>query len=157
MVSRRTPSPARVFIDASVLFAAALSAHGYARDLPLAGMNGLIVLCCSPFALDETERNITAKAPAALPAFRLFRDVFGAQLVVPTRRQVLRAARVVDLKDAPIVAGAVRTGARFLATYDRRHLLAQAPAIHAAFGVRTATPDEILSALGLRQPPAQPE
>ena len=115
-------------------------------------MHGLVVLSCSPFALEETERNLSAKAPAALPAFRLFRQVLAAQLVTPTRAQVLRAGRVVDIKDAPIVAGAMRARADYLATYDRRHLLSQAQAIETTFGIVVATPDAILTATGRRSP-----
>ena len=66
-------------------------------------------------------------------------------IVEPSRTQVLRAAKVVDVKDAPIVAGAVRARATYLATYDRRHLLTKRAEIEAAFGIRTATPDGVMN------------
>jgi hypothetical protein len=43
--------------------------------------------------------------------------------------------------DAAIVAGAMAAGARFLATYDRKHLLAMADEIRSAFGIETVAPD----------------
>jgi predicted nucleic acid-binding protein len=143
---------ARVFVDASVLFAAALSARGYARDLLLVGMRSKVFLSCSAFVLEETERNLTTKAPGALPAFQIFRQALAAQIVRPSRADVLRAARSIELKDAPIVDGAVRARARYLATYDRRHLLAHAGHIEATFGIVVATPDDILTAIGLKEP-----
>ncbi len=142
-------SIARVFIDASAFRRCPL-ARGYARDPLLAGMHRLVVLSCSSFALDETERNLSVKAPAALPAFRLFRQTLATQLVTPARAQVLRTGQVIDIKDAPIVAGAVRARALYLATYDRRHLLSQAQLIESIFGIVVATPDAILAATGLR-------
>lgn len=102
------------------------------------------MLCVSSLVLEETARNLSRKAPLAFPAFMLLQDSLGLQRVDPSRAQVLRAARVVDVKDAPIVAGAFRARADYLATYDRRHLLALGPEIFGAFGVRVVTPDEAL-------------
>jgi predicted nucleic acid-binding protein len=149
-----TPSSGQtdVFFDASVLFAAAYSQRGSARDLLLAGLRGQATIWASEFVLEETERNLTAKAPAALPAFHLFRPTLTINLSQPSRSLVLRVARTVELKDAPVVAAAVAARARYLATYDRRHLLNHAAAIEAAFNVTVATPDDILTALGLNQP-----
>jgi predicted nucleic acid-binding protein len=149
MVLRAESSPADVFGDASVLFAAAYSPHGSARDLLVAGLRGQITYWVSEFVLDETARNLAIKAPAALPAFNLLRPVLAQHSSRPSRTLVLRVAQVVQPKDAPVVAGAIEAGARYVATYDRRHLLRQAHSIEAAFGVVVATPDEILTTLGL--------
>jgi hypothetical protein len=43
------------------------------------------------------------------------------------------------------VAGAVTAGSRFLATYDRRHLIAHAALIEERFGVVVDTPERILA------------
>ena len=58
----------RFFIDSSVLFAAAYSAKGYARDLILAGARGQVQLVISDIALEETRRNLASFAPEVLPA-----------------------------------------------------------------------------------------
>ncbi len=50
----------------------------------------------------------------------------------------------VELKDAPIVAAAAFANADYLATYDRRHLLAKRAEIEQAYGMLAMTPDEIL-------------
>ncbi len=56
----------------------------------------------------ETESNILDKAPSAWGDFKLLTETLPAISVNPTKRQVQAAARVVAIKDAPIVAGAVR-------------------------------------------------
>lgn len=145
MVSSRTRQPRRVFIDSSVFIAAAISASGSARQLLILGLQREFLLSVSPLVLEETERNLSRKAPQALPAFRLLHAAMNLAIVEPSRTQVLRAARVVDVKDAPIVAGAVRARATYIATYDRRHLLTKRAEIEAAFGIRTATPDEVMN------------
>lgn len=142
----------RVFVDSSVLFAACLSPAGSARDLLLAGLRGDLLLPHSSLVLEETERNLAAKAPAGLPAFRQFRPQLELHLVNPTTAQVRRAAAVVESKDAPIVAGAIRARAKYLATYDRRHLLAHKEAIQRAFRIIVATPEEVLAAEELTAP-----
>ena len=147
MTSRQPRDLARVFGDSSVLFAASLSATGRARDLVLAALRQDVAFFLSDLVLEETERNLARKAPTARPAFAAFRQLLAGHIVNPTKTQVLRAAAVVELKDAPIVAGAVRARARYLATYDRRHLLSRRAEIEAAFGIVVATPDDILTAV----------
>lgn len=137
----------RVFIDSSVLIAASISSRGTARDLVNAGIRGEITLLWSQLVITETERNLNAKAPAALSAFDRFRDAVGFEIATPDPHAVQRAAKIVDAKDAPIVAAAVAASATWIASYDRRHLLAFQPEIQAEFGVLVATPDEIMSHL----------
>ena len=147
MASTPTSRRARVFGDSSVLFTASHSPRGSARDLVIAALRASLRLYVSDFVLDETDRNLGRKTPAVLPAFFLLRQALASFVVNPTPAQVRRAAAVVDPKDAPIVAGAIRARARYLATYDRRHLLSMRREIGQAFGIVTATPDEILQEL----------
>ncbi|MGH2442196.1 MAG: hypothetical protein ACRDFX_03410 [Chloroflexota bacterium] len=65
-------------------------------------------------------------------------------IVRPSKSQILEVANTVELKDAPIVAAAVEAKAEYLATYDRRHLLRVADRIHGTFGIKVATPSQIL-------------
>ena len=45
------------------------------------------------------------------------------ELVKPTKREVIAAARSVVLKDAPIVAAARKARVDYLVTLDKKHLL----------------------------------
>jgi len=56
----------RLFVDSSVLFAAAYSRTGHARDLILMAVRGEITLVVSHLVLDETRRNLTESAPERL-------------------------------------------------------------------------------------------
>ncbi len=142
-----TPTPPKVFLDSSAFFAAAYSARGSARDLLLAATQGRVRLVLSAYVIEETERNLLANAPHLHAAFVVLRDDLPYQLSDPPDRLIATVARTIEPKDAPIVAGAMHAGARFLATYDRRHLLAHAGLIQTAFGVAVATPEAVLAGL----------
>jgi uncharacterized protein len=139
--------PRRVFLDSSVLYAAVFSATGPARRLLLKGLAGSIELHISDLVLEETKRNLTQNAPAALPAFSLITDLLSGQMPRPTKADVLKAAQIVHLKDAPIVAAAAKANADYLATHDVKHLLAQSLAIEQAYGITVLTPADLLRAL----------
>ncbi|HZU04342.1 MAG TPA: PIN domain-containing protein [Chloroflexota bacterium] len=143
----RTPGTPRVFIDSTVLFAAAYSATGTARDLLRAGLRGRVQLYISDDVLEETERNLRRKAPEALDQFLLFKAVLNAQLVRPPPALVARVAEVVAAKDAPIVAAALAARASYLATWDRKHLLRWRAQIKTAFNIAVVTPAEVPIAL----------
>jgi hypothetical protein len=83
MGSRPPPRPSRIFIDTSVLFAAALSDTGFARDLIFAGARGELDLVLSTFVIEETRRNLAAKAPSDLPFFETFVALELRQVVDP--------------------------------------------------------------------------
>lgn len=144
MESPLTPPPPSVFIDSSVFFAAAYSVTGSAHDLLLAAIQGRIALVLSAYVLEETERNLRASAPRALPAFDRLCRVLPYRLSTPSTDLVVDTARIIVAKDAPIIAAARAAGAMLVATYDRKDLLSKREAIAAAFGITVATPDEVL-------------
>ena len=98
--------------------------------------------------IEEAERNLSLKAPIALPAFLSFCDLLKAKIVEPPDQLVLTAVGIVVAKDTPILAAAIQIQARFLATYDRKHLLSHKEQIQALFGITVALPDEIIGELG---------
>jgi predicted nucleic acid-binding protein len=143
-----SPNPQRrIFLDSSVLYAAAFSATGPARRLILKGLQGSVTLCISDLVLEETKRNLTKNAPAALPYFTIIVELLSPQTSRPTKAEVLRAAQLVHLKDAPIVAAAAKAKADYLATHDVKHLINHAQAIAAAYGITVLTPAEVLRIL----------
>jgi uncharacterized protein len=137
----------RVFLDSSVLYAAAFSATGPARRLILKGLEGSIAFSLSDLVLEETKRNLTKNAPSALPSFAILADLLSPFITNPTKVQVLKAAQIVHLKDAPIVAAAVKANADYLATHDVKHLLSHAQAIADAYVITVLTPADLLSVL----------
>lgn len=133
----------RVFIDSSILIAAAISAKGSARDLILCSMRGKLTLYISTLVLEETARNLARKAPVALPAFETLRGLL-TNIVDPDTPLVVRVAEVVEAKDAPIVAAAIKAEVTYLASYDQKHLLRQGDVIQIKFGITVVTPDQAL-------------
>jgi predicted nucleic acid-binding protein len=143
-----SPKPQRrIFLDSSVLYAAAFSPTGPARRLIRKGIEGSITLAISDLVLEETKRNLTKNAPLALPYFTLLADLFSSFLIRPTKAEVLKAAQIVHLKDAAIVTAAAKGKAEYLATHDVKHLLNHAQAIEAAYGITVIAPAELLSIL----------
>jgi uncharacterized protein len=136
-----------VFLDSSVLYAAAFSATGPARRLIIKGFAGRITLCISDLVIEETKRNLTKNAPLALPSFSIIDDLLSPQAARPTKAEVLKAAQIVHLKDAPIVAAAAKANADYLATHDVKHLLTHAKAIDTAYGITVLTPADLLNIL----------
>ena len=139
--------PKRIFLDSSVLYAAAFSPTGPARRLLLKGLQERVTLCISDLVLEETKRNLAKNAPPALPYFTILADLLSPVSTNPTKADILRAAQIVHLKDAPIVAGAAKAKAEYLATHDVKHLVAEAQAIERAYGIAVLTPVALLRIL----------
>ena len=129
----------RVFLDANVLFSAAWrSASGLARLWEIASLH----LVTSPYAADETERNLARKRPDAL-----------RRLTALVQRVEITSALVqlddghgLPPKDVPILAAAVASHCEVLLTGDIAdfgHLIGRA-----LQGVRILTVSQLLSEIG---------
>jgi predicted nucleic acid-binding protein len=145
MVSPKPPR--RIFLDSSVLYAAVFSATGPARRLILKGLQGSVTLCISDLVLEETKWNLTKNAPETLPYFTTIADLLSPQTPRPTKAAIFKAAQLVHLKDALIVAAAAKAQAEYLATHDVKHLLQHAQAIEQAYGITVLTPADLLTRL----------
>lgn len=143
MVSDQTKA-LKVFIDSSVLIAAAISPTGSARDLIISSLNNKFKVILSDLVLEETARNLSNKAPIALPALQLFLEALNPEVVSPPKSLILKVSKVIDLRDAPIVAGAISSKADYLVSFDRKHLLQQKQEIQSHFKLKVVTPDELL-------------
>lgn len=110
----------RLFLDANVIFSAAITPDGVSRSLFDLASIGDCDLITSAFALDEARRNVGVKYPeASLQVESLLENV---RLVPEAPASHVRLAeRHVAVKDAPILAAAIDCGAEVLATGDGRH------------------------------------
>ncbi|KRT75569.1 MAG: putative PIN domain-containing protein [Armatimonadetes bacterium CSP1-3] len=111
----------RVFIDANVLFAAAISPDGRSAALFLLAEQGFCELLTSPHAVTEARRNAEVPYPDALK--RLERLLHNATMVpeaAPSRAAWARRQGLPE-EDAPILAAAADAGAEVLVTGDRAH------------------------------------
>jgi predicted nucleic acid-binding protein len=122
-----------------VLFSAAYSSRGHARDLIIMAAREEVILVVSPLVLEETRRNLGESAPETVGLFDLLVQTIPFEIVQPTKEEVLEAARVVVLKDAPILAAAKTSRVDLLVTLDRKHLLDK-PMLVQYLGVKIVTP-----------------
>ena len=113
----------RVFVDSSVLFSAAYSSKGHARDLILMAARAEIRLAISPMVMEETRRNLADFAPETRPALEQIYDAIDFEIVNPTKDDVIEAAKLVALKDAPILAAVKVANVDMFVTLDKKHLL----------------------------------
>jgi predicted nucleic acid-binding protein len=82
----------RVFLDASVVFAAAYSHSGAARELLHRGLQGDVRLVVSQDVLEETTRNLARKAPELIPILERLLGLLELEVCAdPTKEEVWAA------------------------------------------------------------------
>ena len=136
----------RVFVDASVLFAACYSASGASREIVRLAIQGGVRLVMSDVVQEEARRNLKAKAPKALPFLDQLLELVPYELVEATREEVLRAQAYTEAKDAPVVAAAVQAQAEYLFNLDRVHLV-EVPGVAEGSGMAIVLPGILLQIL----------
>lgn len=107
----------KLFLDANVLFSAALGGRSFALVWRAARV-GKVSLVTSVYCLTEAERNVRRKAPAAVDAFRSLREDVR---VVEDAHDAPATEVGLPSKDVPVYAAAVETGADMLLTGDLKH------------------------------------
>lgn len=114
-----TKSPEIVFIDANVLFSAAIGSRVCRTILGLPSVD----LLTSDYCLDEARRNLAVKAPPE--ALSWLPSAVESMLIVPTPppmawKMVAHHLSPTAASDAPVLASAVVAGARSLITGNTR-------------------------------------
>ena len=113
----------RIFIDADVLFAGAAGPTEHGASLVVLRMAEITLieaLTCQQ-VIDEVERNLADKLPAALPSFRLLAS--RCLIVTPTPDMATCQSYhgMADTKDLPILVAAIREQCPVLVTFNGRH------------------------------------
>lgn len=112
----------RVFCDANVLFAAAISPEGRSSALFVRAARGGHELLVSPHVFEEARRNVSARYAESVD--RLDGTLIPQLSVVSEAAPDLVAwarERGLPPSDAPVLAAAVQSGADVLTTGDRTH------------------------------------
>ena len=128
MTATRKP---RVFLDADVIFAgaAAPSEHGASLVLLRMAEITLIEAITSQQAVVEAERNLAAKLPAALPAFRLIVSRCLHVVPDPPPFDLQCFGDAADREDLPTLIAAVQAECPWLVTFNLRHFQPGHPAV----------------------------
>lgn len=116
----------RVYFDADVLVAAAASTTGASHiAIKLAELT-VIEGVVSDLVLLEAERNVLAKLPQALPAFRaLVRSVKLRVVPSPTAEQLAGYHGQADPEDLPHLVAACLAGCQYFLTHNTKHYAPQ--------------------------------
>ncbi len=138
----------RLFLDANIWIAAAGSRTGASALVLALCQRGHATAVSSRLILLEAERNIQAKlGPDALLQF--YRDLGELDLTLveaPTPQEIAAQSKIIDPKDAHVLAAALKGGVEVLLTLDRKHF--QSPSVlQAGLPFRIMTPGEFLHRL----------
>ena len=136
----------RIFADTSVLFAATLSSTGASRETIRMALNDELTLVLSDYVLKEMHQALARKVPESLPALEDFLDSLRYEAVNASKRDVLAAAEYTELKNAPVVAAAIKANVDYLVSLDRRHLVGQT-AVAEGSGLQIVLPGDLLQLL----------
>lgn len=136
----------RVFLDASVFVAAAGSPSGgsalvfelcrQARAIPVASL----------LVLEESERNI-AKKLGRTALLRFYQEIGSIDLEVtepPDEKEVAAQSGIINAKDAPVLAGAMKAKVDCLLTLDRKDFLSPV-VLEAGLPFEVMTPGSFLT------------
>ena len=118
--ARRRP---RVFVDADVLFAGAVSPSEAGASLVILRLAEitLIEALTSEQVIVEAERNLASKLPQKLPEFRLLVSRCLQVVPDPAPADLARHAGAAHHKDLPMLVAAVRERGPWLVTFNTRH------------------------------------
>jgi predicted nucleic acid-binding protein len=131
----------RLFIDSSVLFSAANSERGHSRDLVLMSARGELVLVLSHYILEETRRNLASLKEPKNRELEFLLSKTEVEVVTVDKDDILRAAKMTALKDAPIIAAAKKAKVTVLVSLDRKHILGR-PELETYINAPILTPKE---------------
>lgn len=115
--------PPRVFVDADVLFAGAAGPTEFGASLVVLRMAEITLveaITCQQ-VIDEAERNLRDKMPAALPAYQMIVSRCLQVVATPSAADCLPFGGLADPKDLPILVAAVREQCPMLVTFNTRH------------------------------------
>ena len=110
----------------------------------LLAADGRLQVVLSEDVIEEVERNLKRKAPAALPAWHDLLTILTPEMVPSPAPDVIQAAaRYTEPKDAPIIAAAMVSDCPYVVTYDQKHLLLR-PEVAEESGLQIVTPDVVV-------------
>jgi len=117
------PSKPRLFIDADILFAGSASPSDHSASLMVLRLAEitLIEALASEQVVAEAERNLEAKLPQALPAFRHLVSRCLTIVSDPDPGDLASYQGMANPKDLPILIAALREGCAWLVTFNIRH------------------------------------
>ena len=136
------PKP-RIFLDSSVFLSGLCSGEGPAGTILKGFIDGRFSLVMSRQVLDEVVRTVREKVPEALPCLRKLLVSAPPEIREDvSREEAAHWARVVDMRDAGVLAAAAAARPDYLVTESRSFLRKRKAA--GKRGLETLTPEQFL-------------
>jgi predicted nucleic acid-binding protein len=131
-----------IFADSSILIAGAASKTGASRAVLTMAEIGLFKILISEQVLEECQRNLHKKIPLALPIFnQLISQINPEILPNPSREQFLQYCKIIEEKDAPILASALLANADRLLSLNTKDFT---PEVGKQTGIMIQTPSQFI-------------
>lgn len=116
----------KVFLDSNVIISGLFSDKGAPRVILDLLCLGLPVLTCATGEYNriEIERNLTKKMQDILPIYRKYLPLLNPEVIpLPSPGEINKLSGTTSDKDIPVLASAIRAGADFLVTGDKKDFI----------------------------------
>lgn len=112
----------KLFLDANIWFTAARSPQGGSGYIVMLAKKGRIKLVISGQILSEVEKNLRKKENNST-LLRHFDNLSltKPKLILIGNKNTNKYIDLINVKDAPVVAGAIQSGSDYLVTLDKKH------------------------------------
>ncbi|MEG6522471.1 putative toxin-antitoxin system toxin component, PIN family [Desulfotomaculum sp. 1211_IL3151] len=130
----------KVFFDSSVLIASLASPEGASNMLLSLCEMGLIIPVISEKVVTEVVRNIEKKLPHCLPHYHSLFKILPFELADPTDELLKEAERLINKKDADILAAAINSKVDYLVSLDKHFFEAD----FSSLNIKAYSPGELL-------------
>ncbi|MEW6064110.1 MAG: PIN domain-containing protein [Bacillota bacterium] len=130
----------KVFFDSSVLIAGLASPDGASNMLLILCEMGFITPVISEKVVTEVIRNIEKKLPRCLPYYHKLFKTLPFELADPTPEFIALAQKIINEKDADILAAAMNAEVHYLVSLDKHFIYADPSALN----IKICTPGELL-------------
>lgn len=131
----------KVFLDSSVIIAGLASKRGGSYEVLILAELNIIIPCICEDVVSEVYRNVQKKLPDGLAyVYALFKNL-PFKLIDPNGKDMETAKKLINEKDAPILAAAITGQVDWLLSLDKHFLQADTGD---EIGFQICTPGEFL-------------
>jgi putative PIN family toxin of toxin-antitoxin system len=134
----------KVFLDSSIIIAGLASKKGGSYEVLTLAELKIIIPCISENVVSEVFRNIQKKLPGSTPYFYTLFKKLPLKIIDPLDEDLARARKLINEKDALILAAAMSGKVDWLLSLDRHFLKT---GLEGKVGFKFGTPGEFLHRL----------
>lgn len=132
----------RIFLDSSVLIAACASSNGASHAIIVMAEIGLFQVLISEQIIQECDRNLNKKLPTVVSIFKQILTAINPEILPhPTPSDVIQWKAIIEAKDAPILAAAVKAKVDRLLTLNTKDFT---PTVANQAGLVIQTPSQFI-------------